>query len=470
MIKSKLVEVFQSLNKAELRDLKQFIQSPIYNRHKEVIRLFEFLRSVKRFNAKTVDRKKAYAYVFGETDFKEASLRHVMTYLLEVLAQFLIYSEFHKDQQEVNIYLARAYRRKGIDKPFRQNMEALKATQGQLKHRNAAYFQKEYSLQYESFLHFEKQKRTEPVQLNELSKALDIRFITEKLKQVCTLLTYQSVYKKEYDLGLIAEIVRYIEERDLLSIPAISIYYHSYKALSEAEEIHFLSMKSLIEKYHYFFDEKEVRDLFLMAINFCIKRINQGQEENYGQTLFELYQQALTTKGFIENESLSRWTYINIVVVGLGVQAFDWVEHFIRDYKSLVEPAYQEICYNFNLANLAYKKKDYAAATQLLQQIDQDDVLLELLSRLLLLKIYFETKEELLLDSFLQSFENFVRRQKNIGYHKTSYLNFIKFTKKLLMLNQYDQTARKRMEMNIVETEILPEKKWLLEQLREGGF
>ena len=86
-------------------------------------------------------------------------------------------------------------------------------------------------------------------------------------------------------------------------------------------------------------------------------------------------------------------------------------------------------------------------------------------NKTLLLKIYYELDEFDLLQAHLDAMQNYILRKKVIGYHKTNYLNTIRYTKRLLSLNYYDKVSIKKLRKKLDEEEILTEKRWMLSQL-----
>jgi len=90
-----------------------------------------------------------------------------------------------------------------------------------------------------------------------------------------------------------------------------------------------------------------------------------------------------------------------------------------------------------------------------------------LFARLLifLLVIYFELEAYELLYAHLEAMRNFINRKKIMTYHKTHYLNMIKFTKKLLDLPPVAPQQRTRLKADILNSSVVAEKNWLLSQL-----
>jgi len=203
-----------------------------------------------------------------------------------------------------------------------------------------------------------------------------------------------------------------------------------------------------------------------MSINFCIRQINNGQR-NYLSQLLEFYQVGLTTNTLLENGSLSRITYHNIVGTGINSDNLPWTKQFIGQYKNLLEKKYRESTYSFSLARLAYHQKEYGRVLQLLQKSHYRDLLLNLAVKTLLLKVYVEQDEDALLFAHLEAMQRYIRRKQVIGYHKKNYLNIIKYTKQMRSLNFFDRAAIEIFKTKVQAEEVLTEKSWFLQQLKK---
>jgi hypothetical protein len=57
----------------------------------------------------------------------------------------------------------------------------------------------------------------------------------------------------------------------------------------------------------------------------------------------------------------------------------------------------------------------------------------------------------------------YLRRKKVLGYHKETFLNFINFVQKILL----DKYRPEEIQQELLETKIVAEKEWLLEQLKK---
>jgi hypothetical protein len=224
---------------------------------------------------------------------------------------------------------------------------------------------------------------------------------------------------------------------------------------------HFSSLKALLQEKAALFSVAETHDLFLMAINFCIRKINQ-QEEPYFREILDLYKTGLRHGALLEDGVLSRWTYNNITSAGLRLHEFEWVWTFLHEYLPLVAEEYRAGASHFNLARYHYEKSELREAMQHLLKIEYDDVLQNLTAKTMLSKIYYRLDEFDALENQLDSIQIYIRRKKVLGYHRDNYLAFVKFTRKLLAINMNNAAERTKLQEEIAAAPVLIERAWLL--------
>lgn len=155
---------------------------------------------------------------------------------------------------------------------------------------------------------------------------------------------------------------------------------------------------------------------------------------------------------------MGRFAYKNTVALGLTLGQADWVHGFIEQYKDALEPAHRDNFYHYNLARYHFSEKQFGQAMELLVQVGDSDLLLNLDSKVMLLKMYYELGEFDALDSLLASLKTFIRRRKELGYQKAHYLGIVHFTQKLMGLPPNDRAAREHLRSEIEAAEGLPEK------------
>jgi tetratricopeptide (TPR) repeat protein len=277
------------------------------------------------------------------------------------------------------------------------------------------------------------------------------------------MLSHQTVVKIDYDYGLLQSVLDHVEQRpELMAVPAVSIYYHCYRALSSADGQHdFAQFKLQLDEHYSLFTDEEIRDLYIIAINFCIRQHNMGNAA-YLNLQFELYRTGFERGYFLVHGHLSRYTYLNATTIGLVMQQPDWVADFLPRFQPHLQEAYRESQYCFNFARLEHYRGNYEAALVLLQKAEYKDLMLNLAVKTLQSKIYYDLGETILLDSHLQAIAAFIRRKKGLGYHRENYRNMIHFLQKRLKIAPNDKITLNQLHDEIVRCRAVVEKSWLL--------
>lgn len=458
--------MFDTLTKKEIRFLSRFIRSPFFNQQEDLVRFLDLLVEYRQDLKLIPSKEKVHARLFSGQAYEDTKIRLLMSKLHKLIEHFLAYQEFFSDEVNPRILLSGAYRKRGLTQHFQRTVRETQQIQEKKAFRHAEFYDEQYRLQLEEYKWLANSRRTEELRLQEISTTVDISYLSLKLRQTCFLLAHQRVYKIEYDFGMLPEVITYIERKNLLHIPAIAIYYYCYQSLVRPEEEYsFQQFKLLILENTRKFPPDEIKDLLILAINYCIKKLNDGQL-SYAREGLDLYKKGLEEEFIIENGQLSRFTYNNVVGMGLWVKEFNWVEQFINEYQNSLDKSYQESTYHFNLARLEYTRQNYHDALLHLQRAEYKDLLNNLIAKTLQIKIYYELGEFDLLESHLDTLKTFIRRKKVMGYHRKNYLNIVHFTKKLLTTNTYNNKMRKELYQAIEMEEILTEKNWLLAQLK----
>jgi len=467
MINSQLIEVFRVLTTKERKLLTKYVRSPLFNTRADVIKLCDYLCNQHPFDRLDM-LKKSYVFgkVFPDQPYDEKQIRYTMSFLFKGIKSFLTYQEFLQEPVNEELYLARFFKNRGLERSFNLEVKQFSKQLNQQPYRTSDYHYKKYQLHYEKFDFSINQKRETTESIGILSDEITTFFIATKLKLGCSTIILKGVSQMEYQQQLIDEVLAHVEANDYSEVPAIEIYYNAYKTFTDASpEPYYRKLRESMNKFHYFFPKQELINIYLIATNFCIKQFNRGKSEFFSE-LFDLYKKGLQLDiYYIENGIIPRFMYKNIVTAGLIEKDFEWVETFIYAYKEKLEEKYRESTFVYNLANMYYYKLEYDKAMELLREMVFDDVLNDLAARCILLKIYYELNEHEALTSFLDAFKNFIYRHKEISYHKNNYLNLIKYTRRLLNLNNFDKEATKKLAKEIGKTASLAEKKWLLAQV-----
>ncbi len=465
MENSRLLRLLRSFDSAELRNFKKFLATPFFNQRREAVALFELLEKSLKSGRGIPEKPEAYRRIFGAGDHDDHRVRLAMSHLYKLAARFLAIQDFLHDTPALQRRVARAFQNRHLPEMARLALSEADQARLQQPLRNVDFYEEQYRTALEINRIAVAEQITNAIDFQQLSDHLDLAFLTQKLWHSCFMLSHQTVANTRYDFGLLDAALEHAERTGALQIPAVALYYYCYRALTQpSEHTYFQHFKSLLLTHDRLFPAEERRDLFILAINFCIRQYNAGNSA-YLREQFDFYQAGLEQKHFLSDGVLSRYTYLNAATSGMALQELDWTERFIHDYRDFLPEIHRESLFSFNLARLEYQRHARGNALQLLQKTDYKDLPLSLAAKTLQLKIFYELGEYDLLESHLKAFGAFIRRKKMLGYHRTNYLNTVFFTQKLLELNRYDKNAVATLRKEVEETAAVAEKEWLLGML-----
>ena len=463
---SRLYLLINSLNSKELRELRKFLNSPFFNKKQEVIELFEEIVLRNSKSRRDLSKEDIFSKLKSNAQaYDDQEMRIWMSLLLKQIEKYLVHTCFFGDPVKSNIKLAEIYRLRNLPKPMDRHFRLLEQLQEKKELRNADYYQDEFQIQLEQNRTTSADARMTALNLQQMSNHLDYAYFSKKLRQSCLALSHQTVYNTEYQFGLLKEILNYVEENELLKIPAVSIYYYGYKLLKEGNDPeHFQAYKKILKSSKNQFEYDELGDLYILGINYCIKKYNAG-ERAFLLEEFELYKDGLNIGVLIKNNVISRYTYRNVVTLGLVLKEYEWVETFIHSYRELLDQKSKEGAFSLSLAQLEYSRKNYDHALQLLQKSNYKEVLLNLAAKTVMLKIFYELEEFDTLSAHLSAMKTFIRRKKMIAYHRENYVNFIRFMQKLISYNFYNRAEKKLFLEEVKGTKMVAEKDWLMSRI-----
>ncbi|MBK9336064.1 MAG: hypothetical protein IPM98_05565 [Lewinellaceae bacterium] len=462
MQKTRLWEAFASLSKPELRAFDKFVRSPFFNQKAQLVGLAGYLYDCCADGTPPLNEA-AFTAAYPASAYDDQKLRLANSDLLKLLEHFWMYQEKFADPERNKIRLAGAYRKRNLPKHAEVSLREARQSRDARPWRHAEHFDDLHRIELEQFQSASAAKRYEAFNLQEISDLMDKTFIARKLRHVCFARSHQAVTQAPYRFGLLEAVFVHVEAEGLLDIPAIALYYYGCHFLADpAAETHFARFQETLHAHADQFPPDELRALYLLAINFAIKKSNETGDPGWYRATFGLYRDALGRDLLLENGMISRFAYHNIVGVAIRLDEVAWAEEFIQKYKSALERRYREATFGLNMARVAYTRQEYREALLHLQRADYKDFINGMNAKTLQLKIYFETGEFELLDSHLDSIKNFIRRQQDVGYHRDNYLNIARYTRALMRLDPTDLAAATLLRQQIETEPVLTEKEWLL--------
>ena len=461
---SKLIALLKTFKKEEWRSFREFLNAPYFNKRKDLELLFQYIRTlVPDFSEDKLKNELVFQKVFPNQKYDDKQLKYVMNYLVKQIEQFLVIQKVETNKALRNNLLLDALVERQLGKHYKGH---LKKVDKELNQKRAAYDNyayHRYQLADIANRHYANQNRRrydENLQL--ASNYLDQFYFIQKLKHSCEMLNRVKVFEGDYDLHFIEEVTTYLEQHKMDNVSLIAIYLRVFYLLKEENvESNFEHLKLLMKTFYDELPISEKKMIYLYAINFCVAQIGKNNNQvYYAEECLKLYLSGIEEEFLLNNGYLSPWTFKNTIKLGLNLKKYDWAEQFIESSHKKLLPEFQKDALHYNLADLAFRRKDYDKAQQHLLLVEYSDMFYSLGAKTMLLKIYYENEEIEALFALISSFSIYIRRNKKIAQNfKLTYLNFISLLKQILR-------ARPAKMQKVIEkikaTELLINRRWLL--------
>lgn len=476
MINSKVIISLQSLSIYELNRLSKFISSPYFNKNEQIITHFEYLfAAIKDDSLDNLDKKQLWAYVNKKKPFNDTKLRKLNTDLLKLVEEFLAVEGFKKNPLHQANYLLKAIAEKKIEKLYNSTISTVKRLSNQQLEKPASYYYYQYQIEKNVFnltSEYERKTKTKSeladFNISKIADNLDIFYLTEKMRYLNTLLTWQNVTKHEQKINFRKDLIKQIQNIDYTAYPALNIYYTIYLSTVEPSIAkHYENLVSNIKEHIDLFPKDEAKDIFEAAINYCIRKYNSGENE-YLEESFNLYNFGLETEIILVNGEITPTSFRNICFCSLRLKKYDWAEDFINSYSKKLEKKYRANAVTFNLARVYWYQKKFKNVIEQLRDVEYDDIFYNLNSKVILLSTYYELDEFEALDFLIKSFKVFLTRKKNLPDRmRTNYHNFTKYLERLAKLDHSDQKKLEKYLDDLAEEKKIASKFWLKEKAEE---
>lgn len=437
MSKNKLIESLKILSVYELRQFKDYVFSPFFNKNERIQSLLELiLVDAPLFESKNIGQ----AILIKELSLESTQQFYTLnSKLLELLYDFLTYLQLQETPIRTKVHSIRALRHQGEPKSLATVIRQHQILQSHYPYKDAKiHFEKHLFYHQLDQLFLENPRRAYDENLQLKSDHLDIYYLMTKLKIACDMASRNIVIQANYTCGLLAEIEQIIQQQPIFlnQHAGIDIYYQILKMLKKGLAQDYQALKTLLEQHIMDFPKEEMLQMYDYAQNYCIRQINTGNSIYYKEFM-NLYKTQLQHNILFRNNYLEEWDYKNISTAGIRIQDYAWTERFIHQMKHRLKPQLQENAFAYNLAALYYATQRYKEALQLLQTIEFTDTSYHLGAKIIQLKSYYELDEFDAFLSLIQSFRIYVQRNKQLSeYRRKANLNMLKLAKKIAKLQE----------------------------------
>ncbi len=465
----KLLILLRSFDSNLLVRFRKFLHSPLYNEQPALVVLFDFCRE---HLAEAWDKQAAWRALHGaQRPFDDLALRRMMSKLCKLGEDFLALEFFRASPAAFVYWKLEGLNRVSLHKHFTAILRESRALDERPKIRQPLFHFYKQRRALQEYRHSELMNPRKPLvkALEDADYALDCYYFSQKLKNYCEMLGYAQMQALKPEIHLPREMLSYLEGSPFLEDTLVRAYYLAARMLEGPEgEPFFVALRQMLDEVYKDFAIQELETLFIHLMNYCIyAQINKGQMQYFSE-LLKLYRSALTY-GILEKDGVfDPFHYKNIITVGLHVGEADWVEDFIKTYTERLPESERENALTYNLAKVYFYRKEYDKVIRQLRSVEYSDLFYALGNRLMLLKTYYELGEDMALDSLIDSFGIYLRRNKQISSDvRRQYQKVLRFVRKMFYLPPGDKAGARKLKEELLAAQNLADKKWMLEKVEE---
>ncbi|MEI6409840.1 MAG: hypothetical protein WCR52_10685 [Bacteroidota bacterium] len=485
MLHKKLLEVLQRLTRAEHKRLRLFLQSPYFsgsNNAENILRLYDYIFT---FNAEEshpqLEKEVVFRHFFPDRVFKEkekSPLDSLASDLFSLVRRFL--GQLHLEDtdmiQQDLLALARFYRNFGLEDRFSQTIDSLRKNQKESKARGVAFFYMQYLIETEdSEFQLLYNSQEDDSNLKEVHKSLDIYFSLLKLENICAYnhqTRFSKIEKEPDNVSILSRAVIDLGNAGTFDDIALAqIYLTVNNLIADAENDSLFSKFELqLEQYKTEIPFDKYRDLKTFYRHYLGHQYIKHGSEFTRQRIFEIYKEHFEEGYFYINDRIEVRSLRVLLLFALKQGQYEWIKNVLEKHppEKICGTKYPAEIYSIYWSEYYFYIQDYNAAFEKLVYRNFESPIYSLLADVLLIKIYFETQDDLI-ESRMKAMDQKIRRTNIASEIKERFNNFLKKLDKIIKYRWLKDKAKlAKINEEIKSTTNIMEREWLLEKLGNG--
>ena len=472
MKRNKLLNLLRTLTSKEFKELADYAKSPFFIKKRQDIPLFHtVLKKYYPFqNIETIKKETLFEGVYGKkATFNDKKFRQLQSDFVKIIENYLLFLENEADRFEKEKRLVTIYGKRNAYDEFSKNTTKLLNQLEVLQYQDASSFKESYYLKSEFYFHPRTENRTETKYLIEALKDFESFFVLERAKLGIDLKNMEKMYSNSYEFEVnnFSNIIPKNNESYIL-------FEIAFKLLKKRESSTYLKLKAIYVREVDNLSPKNKLLFFSVLQNFASQQLRIYEKE-FLPYIIELYKLALDKKVIFNNGKIHDTLFINIIILNLKAEEYDWVEQAIIEYKDSIAGKQPKLTIKLAKAYLKFQKENYPDVIQFINEEKLLNIINNLRLKTLVIRAFF--KIFLLNKTYLKSlnnkclsFEKYLSRNDEIvNQKKTANLNFSKTIRKISNLlddNKWDSKIKSEVILEVNQMQLISYKSWILGQIK----
>ncbi len=481
MLNKKLLEVIQRLSPFERKRLRLFLLSPYFNsgnRSIEVTDLWDLIiANNAEESAPQLQKEQVFKQFYPDLTFEskvKSPLDSLTSELFRLVRLFLQQDHWEKTRQSTNelLVLAKFYRKHGLEDRFSQNFQLIRNIHSENIKKDASYYQELLNIEEEElnfrglYNSFEDDTNLGKVLLN-----LDHHYIIRKLEFI-TALEYQNMFtniQTDAETSINETVLRLSDKGQPFDTPINQIYHLIIRLIKEdGSDEDFEKLEQLLNENEAFFEPERFKDLMAYQRSLWIKRYRTSGGQDMSRFMFNLFRVHLEKGFFYLDNSIPLNAFYNLALIAIKLGEMEWVKQFLSTHtpERICGTRFPTEVYHLCTAEYLFAIKNFHEAEQTLVYKLFENSFISFQADVLLVKIYYETENELL-ETRMAALYKKVKRSKFTEEKQIVYLNFLSKLHKLVKLGPMpSKEKREKLALEVQSVGNMVSKEWILGKLR----
>ena len=477
MAQSKFNRLISALSPGSIRALKNYLRSPVVNKNEKMVDFFELLVKHKDPDDDK-GKSKIFQKLWPDRKFTSNKFDQYKTQLTKLILDFLAFQSFQSNPKRQLVNRLQELLSLSLDNDFHSAGQEL----NKLMEEEATWSGDDFLIGYESTYLLSdllvRQAWRGPIPLwEEGYQHLHHFYVLQKLKLACAVRNQALIFH--------TELPAWVNDPDLVQpVPAdadpvlLSLYRSIHFSLIEPENFHhYEQLADGLTQHGQELAHHEVMDVYLHALNHCIRRLIRGESEAK-QEMKRLYLEMRTGDRLLSDGKIPWPLFKNLFVILFTVDKAE-AEQFLEDFHGKVLEDDKQSTFNYCQAVLTFSKGQIQEASRKIRLVMEDgkDIFYKLDARVLQMCCWFLLEEWSLLESEYEAFRNQLVRPRKTRFsegHLKHYYRFNHFLHRLglnvqeLPGEKRERKLEKLAEEIKAETLQIPMKGWLLQQIEKN--
>ncbi len=455
MVKSKLIQLLQTLSVTEFKEYGRFLEGTTYRKTSGVFQLFNYLKKFHpNYPEKKVSKEVVLKKAFKDKPLSSQRLFDLMSILYTILENFLIQKKLETLKAERDFLVLNVLKDKKLDKAFFQKASQVEKEWQKFKLGGIEQLHNIYKLHNMVYLHPNFSTIAEnSISQETLSSDVDNYYYAVKLYTNLLRELNQQVTVAKTDIVhnkvIFEEILKVTKETASAEIPQVKVISNILSSFKQQDFTKSADYKDLFVEHIDHFNQYEKYDILNALL-----RMNHANHfagiEGAAREMFELNKLAVEKSIIIEDGYIESEYFKLIVDVGCTVGELDWTENFINSFQDHLRLEFKEHILTLCRALLLLERNEFEKILKDIAQVKIENAMYAAQLKTLQLQCYYELDDyDDLFFNLVKSFSAFLKRNTLLsqGTIVQPYELLIKYTNKLYL----EKTNIKKKKVDLLD-------------------